>query len=202
MRDMRHEEGFTFVELIVALMVVSIIFAAVGTLAYTLGAVNDATNDMAEKQAEVRYATLRISELVRHCKLICGIYGNNLVVWRADDNGNGQININELVCIEKGADSNYLKLDMFSAASQVNLSSIETVVSGGLYAVTKTTLIPQCSNVTFKLDTPSPYSRFASISFDLVENGVTRQYQIGAALGSWAGNLLNEAGTAVASDDD
>lgn len=202
MRDIRHKKGFTFVELLVALIVTSIIFAAVGTLAYTLGSVNDATSDMAEKQAQVRYATLRVSELVRHCKLVCGIYGNSLVVWRADDNGNGQINVNELVCIAKGADSHCLKLGTFSAASQVNLSGIETVVAGGLYSATYTPLIPQCSNVTFQLDEAPPYSKFVNISFDLVENGVTRQYQIDAALSGWAGNLLNDAGTAIVSDDD
>ena len=54
MRDTRYKGGFTLVELLVALIVASIIFAAVGTLTYTLGAVNDATSDMAEKKHGIR----------------------------------------------------------------------------------------------------------------------------------------------------
>lgn len=201
---LRHKlDGFTFVELLVALIVASIILAAAATLAHTLGAVNDATNDMAEKQAQVRFATLRISELIRHCKLVCAAPGNDLAIWRADDSNNGQININELVYIEKGADSNCLRLCMFpsSDTTSVNLSDIETLASSS-YSVTNVLLIPQCNNVEFQFDVSPPNSKLVTISFDLVENGVTRQYQISAALRSWAGNLLNEAGDAVASDDD
>jgi prepilin-type N-terminal cleavage/methylation domain-containing protein len=205
MRDTRYEDGFTFVELLVALIVVGIIFAAVATLAHTLGAVNDAANDMAEKQARVRYASIRISELIRHCKLICDAPGNDLAVWRADDNDDGQISINELVYIERGADKNYLQLCEFpsSATSVVNLSDIGTLSTSG-YSVTYVPLLSQCidNSVEFQFDVLPPNSKFVSISFDLVENGVTRQYQIGAALRGWAGNLLNTAGDAIVSDDD
>jgi prepilin-type N-terminal cleavage/methylation domain-containing protein len=205
MRDTRYEDGFTLVELLVALMVVSIIFTAVATLAYALGAVNDAANDMAEKQAQVRFATLRISELIRHCKLVCAAPGNDLAIWRADDSNAGQININELVYIEKGTDSNYLRLCVFplSATSLVNLSDIKTLATSG-YSVTYVPLIPQCSNVEFQFDVSplTPNSKFVSISFDLVENGVTRQYQISAALRGWAGNLLSADGQSIVGDDD
>ena len=184
-------------------MVASIIFAAVATLAYALGTANDATDDRAEKQAQVRYASLRISELIRHCKLICGAPGDDLAIWRADDNSNGQININELVYIERGSDRNYLRLCEFpsSDTSSVNLSDIGTLATSG-YSVTYMPLIPQCSNVEFQFDVLPPRSRFVSISFDLVENGIAHRYQISAALRGWAGHLLNEAGDAIVSDDD
>ncbi len=185
MRDMRHEEGFTLVELLVALMVTSIIFVAVGTLAYTLGAVNDATNDMAEKQAQVRYATLRISELVRHCKLISDATGNSITIWKADINGNIAIDDNEKVFVE--VEEGRLQLHEPSASPVI--------------------LIPQCSNVQFRFrpdesTLPVMERKFVSISFDIVENGVTRRYEIGAALRGWSGNLLDAGGTAVSSDDD
>jgi prepilin-type N-terminal cleavage/methylation domain-containing protein len=195
--------GFTFVELLVALMVTGIIFAAVATLAYALGTANDATDDMAEKQAQVRYASIRISELIRHCKLICDTLGDDLAVWRADDNNDGRININELVYIEKGTDSNYLRLCMFpsSGTSPVNLSDIETL-SASSYDVTYVQLVPHCSSVQFSFDVLPPNSRFVGISFDLVENNVAHQYQVSAALRGWAGYLLSEAGDAIVSDDD
>ncbi|MCH7557047.1 MAG: hypothetical protein IIB56_06275, partial [Planctomycetes bacterium] len=155
-----------------------------------------------QKQAQVRYATLRISELIRHCKLICGTPGGDVAVWRADDNGDGQININELVYIERGTGRDYLRLCEFpsSDTSLVNLSDIETL-SAGDYSVTYVLLVPQCGNVEFSFDVAPPNSRFVSISIDILENDIVHQYQISAALRGWAGNLLDGSGNIVSDDD-
>ena len=201
---MRYEKGFTLVELLVALVVTGIVLAAVATLAFAVGTANDATDDSSQKQAQVRYATLRISELIRHCKLICGTPGGDLAVWRADDNGDGQININELVYIERGTGRDYLRLCEFpsSDTSLVNLSDIETLSTSD-YIVTYVPLVPQCSNVEFGfLPELPPQSRFVSISFDVLENDIVHQYQIIAALRGWAGNLLDGSGNNIVSDDD
>jgi prepilin-type N-terminal cleavage/methylation domain-containing protein len=205
-RDKRYSKGYTLIELLVALIVSSIILAAVATLALAMSSANDASDDTSIKQAQVRYATLRVSELVRHCKLICGTPENDLAVWKADDNGNGLININELVYIERGSSADYLRLCEFpaSATSTITLSDIETLSPGDYSkgSITLATLIPQCSNVTFLTDAEPPMTKFLSISFDLVENNAVRHYQINTALRGWAGNLLNAAGTAIVSDDD
>jgi len=63
-------------------------------------------------------------------------------------------------------------------------------------------LVPECSNVQYVVDSPPPWSKFVSVSFDIVENGATHRYQINAALRSWAGHLLNAAGDTIVSDDD
>ena len=202
MRDTRYENGFTLVELLVALVVTGIVLAAVATLAFAMGTANDVADDSSQKQAQVRYATLRISELIRHCKLICGTPGGDVAVWRADDNGDGQININELVYIERGTGRDYLRLCEFpsSDTSLVNLSDIETL-SAGDYSVTYVLLVPQCGNVEFSFDVAPPNSRFVSISIDILENDIVHQYQISAALRGWAGNLLDGSGNIVSDDD-
>lgn len=203
MKKTRYEKGFTLVELLVAMIVTSIIVAAVATLAFAMSSANDETDDTSQKQAQVRFATLRISDLLRHCKLICGTPGGQLAVWRADD-GDGQININELVYIERGTGYDYLRLCEFPSfdTSVVNLSDIETL-STSSYDVTYVTLIPQCSNVEFYLDDPDspPNSRFVTISFEVVENDSVHQFQISASLRGWAGNLLNGSGNIVSDDD-
>jgi len=203
MRHMRHGSGFTLVELWVALVVTGIILAAVATLAFAVGTANDETDDTGRKQAQVRSATLRIWELVRHCKLICGTPGNDLAIWRADDNGDGQLNINELVYVERGADAEYLRLCEFpsSDSSQVNLSEIEALSPSG-YSVSYVPLIPQCSGVEFSFDVSPPRTTFLNILFDLAENDIARRYQISAVLQCPAFNLLNEAGDSIVSDDD
>jgi prepilin-type N-terminal cleavage/methylation domain-containing protein len=203
MRDVRYKRGFTLVELLLALIVTGIILAAVTTLAFAVGAANDTTDDTSQKQAQVRFATLRISELIRHCKLICGTPNGDLAIWRADNNGDGQININELVYIEKGVGGDYLRFCEFplSDASIVNLSDIQTL-STSSYSVTYILLVPQCTNVQFSFDVVPPYSRFVSISFDVLENGIVRQNQINTSLRGWAGNLLDAGGNNIVSDDD
>jgi prepilin-type N-terminal cleavage/methylation domain-containing protein len=212
MREMRiakrqlavvSHKGFTLVELLVAMVVASIVLSAVVSLAYAMGKANDVSDDSAQKQAQVRYATLRISELIRHCKLICGARGDDLAVWRADDDGNGQININELVYIERGADRNYLRLCEFYSSSNpsIKLSDIATLVTGSFEAK-YTQMMPGCGNVQFVFDVTPPRSRFLSISFDIVENDGVRRYQISTALRGWAGHLLDKSGSAIVSDDD
>lgn len=202
---MRYEKGFTLVELLVALIVTGIVLAAVATLAFAVGAANDETDDTSQKQAQIRHATLRISELIRYCKLICGMPGDDLAVWRADDNGNGQININELVYIERGTGRDYLRLCEFpsSDTSVVNLSDIDTLSTSDYDVVTYVSLVPQCSNVQFGfLPELPPKSSFVTISFDIVENDIVHQYQISTALRGWAGNLLNDTGDSLVNDDD
>jgi prepilin-type N-terminal cleavage/methylation domain-containing protein len=205
MRDVRYryKRAFTLIELLLALIITGIILAAVTTLAFAVGAANDAADDTSQKQAQVRYATLRISELIKHCKLICGTPNGEIAIWRADNNGDGQININELVYIEKGTDSDYLRFCEFplSDASVINLSDIPTL-STSSYSVTYISLVPQCINVQFSFDVVPPHSRFVSISFDVLEKGIVRQYQINTSLHAWAGNLLDAGGNNIVSDDD
>lgn len=202
--------GFTLVELLVALIVSSVVLTAVATLAYALGSANDSTDDTSRKQAQVRYTTLRISELVRHCKLICFAGPADFAVWRADENNDGRINFSELVYIENGAGANHLHFCQFPVSwgsdPVVNLSDIRAFSTSWWaarnMAIESTALIPQCSNVQFSFDVLPPRTQFVSISFDLVEDNMPRQYQINALVRGWAGNLLNAAGTALVSDDD
>ena len=205
-----RRSGFTLVELLVALIVSSVVLTAVATLAYALGSANDSTDDTSRKQAQVRYTTLRISELVRHCKLICFAGPADFAVWRADENNDGRINFSELVYIEKGAGADHLHLWQFPVSSGsdpvVNLSDIRAFSTSWWaarnMAIESTALIPQCSNVQFSFDVLPPRTQFVSISFDLVEDNMPRQYQINALVRGWASNLLNAAGTALVSDDD
>jgi len=202
--------GFTLVELLVALAVAGIVLSAVATLAYALSSANDAADDTSYKQAQLRYATLRVSQLIRQCKLVCFAAGDDFAIWRADDNSDGKINIAELVYIERGPARDHLQLTEFpsSNSSVINLSSIQARATNWWSAYSSKAnfiqLIPQCSNVQFSFDALPPRSKFVNISFDLVENGIVHQYQINARLRGWAGNLLREGGggISIASDDD
>lgn len=199
--------GFTLVELLVALAISGIILGGVATLAFAMGAANDASNDTSRKQARIRFATLRVLELVRYGRLVCAAGTNDFAIWKADDNNDGQININEVVYVDAGSQQDHLRLyECDSSSAVVTLSDIQAVGTAwwlGYYDIgSYTELISECSNVGFTFDAAPPQSRLVSITFDSVENEVGCQYEINAGLRSWAGNLLNEAGTDVVSDDD
>jgi len=207
MRDTRYENGFTLVELLIAMAVTGIVLTAAATLAYAVGTVNDATDDTAQKQAQLRCVTVRISELIRHSRLVCGTPGSDLALWLTDDNSDGQININELVYIDAGPGRDRIRLYECNNSSNpvIALSDIDSVGTSwwlGFYdSETYTALIPQCGNVQFHCDASPPDSEFVGISFELIENDTARQYQINAALRCRAGHLLNGSGD-IAGDDD
>jgi len=211
MWDKRYESGFTLAELLVALIVSSIILAAVATLAFAMSSASVSTDDTSSKQAQVRFATLRISELIRHCKLICDASDSHLIIWVSDEKNKGLINLNELVYIQKGPTLD-LQVYQFpsSYTDEKSLNEIATL-SPAAYGITPATLISECSDIWFEcynsdsvLITSSPWTwtKSVNITFKIVENGVEHQYQIDNAIRSWAGNLLNEDGTAIVSDDD
>ena len=203
-----RRSGFTLAELLVALTISGIILTSAVTLSFALGRANDVTSDAGRKQAQVRYATMRLSELIRNCRLMCFVSGDDVGLWRADDNADGKININELVYIERGPDADYLRLCEFTSGDNttINLASMEPFATnwwstyGG--AANYVDLVPQCSSVQFSFDVPVPETRLVSISFKLFENGVVRTYETTARLRGWAGNLLNPAKSSIVSDDD
>jgi len=161
-RPKHNFKGFTLVELLVALMITSIVLTAVATLAYAVGRANDSSEDTAVKPAQLRYATLRISELIRHSKHVCAATANHIELWLADVNEPAYIDV-----VPTG--DGYLKL-------QLREGSGDAVV-----------LIPQCSNVQFLLDSAPQDTKFVSISFELEENDVWHEYQISATLRCKAG---------------
>jgi len=208
MKSRKRRNGFTLVELIIAMIVTSIIATAVVTLAYALEKANDETDDTSKKQAQIRFAAIRISELIRHSRLVCYAGSNDLAVWRADDDNNNQISISELVYIECGSAQNHLQLCEFTSSNTtaINISSIGAFASNWWSAYSAdasyTSLVPQCRNVDFGFQPAlPPQSKFVIISYNVDENGASHQYQISAALLGWAGNLLDGGGNIVSDDD-
>ncbi len=210
MKTTRCQNGFTLIELLLALIITGIVASAVATLAYAMNSAGVATDDTSRKQAEVRFATLKISDLIRHCKLVCYASADEIAVWAEDTNSDGKINIGELAYIEAGAARNHLRLYTFpsSNSSPISLGTIGALSTNWWAAYSNTinyaSLIPQCSSVTFYLDEPaSPQnSQIVSIVFDVVENRINSKYQISARLRGRAANLFDATSGSIVSDDD
>lgn len=221
MKAIRYKYGFTLIELLLALIITGIVASAVATLAYAMNSAGVATDDTSQKQIQVRFATLKISDLIRDCKLVCYASTTEMAIWTADTNpADGKINIGELTYIDAGASRNYLQLWTFTPTSTaaIPLSTIGALSTNwwstyGTKNSPATALIPppkpgkpaQCSNVTFYRDAsdkPPPNSKIVSITFNLIENRVSTKYQINAALRARAANVYDAASNTIVSDDD
>ena len=153
--------AFTLVELMVALMVSSIILTATASLAFAFGSANSSTDEISESQAALRFASLRISELIKNSCQVQFSTADNFTIW-ADNNNNDMVDIMEwfYVWTDAWRDSIYMTTDEGEA-----------------------TLMAQCSNVNFAYDVDFPGdTRFISITFDMEENGIVNKYQICGAL--------------------
>jgi len=208
MKSTRHIQALTLVEMLVALIVTGILLSAVATLAFAMNSAGESSSDVLSKQSQLRHTTLRVSELLRHCKLVCAAPDNDLAIWQADDNGDGRINLNELVYLERGEALDILQLSQFDSTETLSVTLAELSVPGrksellSSYGSTSAALLPACKNVAFALDAAAPYTQFVTLSFDLTEDYTDHRYEISVALRSWAGHLLNDAGDALVSDDD
>jgi type II secretory pathway pseudopilin PulG len=178
---LRHK-GLTLVELLVGLIVASIILGAIASLIFAVGTTHSSSSDTAAKQAQVRFATVRISELIRYCKLVYATSANRITIWKADDDSDNNIDASELAYIETGTGKNYISLRY-----GVNPSVIY--------------IVPECSNVQFLPDAAGPWTESVSVSFDIEEEGETHSYQINAVLRARAGHLLDAGGNIVGDDD-
>jgi len=221
MRTTRYQNGFTLIELLLAMIITGIVASAVATLAYAMNSAGVATDDMSRKQAQVRFATLKISDLIRHCKLVCYASTEELAVWAGDTNGDKKINLGEVTYIEAGTAHDHLQLYTFTPFTGAESTAISLGEIGALATNwwstygnrnLPTPLIPlpmpptppQCSNVTFYLDVPpssAPNSKIVSIAFDLLENRISSKFQINASLRARAANLLDGSGNIVGDDD-
>lgn len=209
MRMDRHVKAFTLVELMVGLMVTSIILAAVATLAFALSTGATAGSDYAYTQAQIRRATVYVSDLIAQCSLICAAPGYDLAIWRSDDNNNGRINLNELVYLERGADRQYLRLCGFESTSnpEIALADLASPTAKGqfitAYGAHYTPLIPDCSDAQFSfLGVPPPRTAVLGITFEFAEDRTMHQYEIVAAARCLAVHRLNAAGDAIVATDD
>lgn len=202
-----YKNGFTLVELLVALMVSSIIFGAIASLTFAVGAAHDSSEQADRVQAQVRFTTLRIGELLRQAKLVTlsGL-GDDIAVWRADDNNDGQINGSEMMYIEAGTARNSISLVEYpDAAGWVLLLSAlkDGQAKSNLdtsFDARRMNAVPQCSNVQFYPATIDENTEFVSVRFDVTQGNAQRHYEISSTVRGRAGHLIS--GGAIVTDDD
>ncbi|HEG44533.1 MAG TPA: type II secretion system protein [Phycisphaerales bacterium] len=195
--------GFTLVELLMALMVTAIILSAVATLAFALTSGVSETDEISANQAALRFATVKLGDLIRNSRHAMITSSNDIALWRSDDNNDNAINAAELVYIEADTSDNSLKLLEFpNEPATVTIAEIEngTARSDLISIATErfATLFPECYSMQMTMVNP----KLVDISFQLMENEVLQSYQISAARRCSAANLIDTSGQLVSGDDD
>jgi type II secretory pathway pseudopilin PulG len=157
--------GFTYAELLMAMMVMIVILTAVVTLASAFGNARDATEQMSQDQTVLRTATIRVLDAIRFSNRVISATATQIQLW-ADTDADGKIEAGE-----------------YQTLTTTGTSLSVTGSSGTV------TVIPECSNVQFSVDAAAPNTKRICIAFDLQENGQTRHYEIAGSLWASSGHV-------------
>lgn len=201
-----YRKGFTLAECVLSLMVVGIILTAAATLAFAMNSAEKVTDKMGESQTYIRYATMRVSELIRGSSMVFATshLHDGISIW-TDDNGDGRIDTAELVYVEYDAANNELGIVTYPDSSgAVTVDDVGSGLarsdldSGGTRNYTG--IVFNCTAVSFPAG--NPVGDLVSIQLTVEEDGVSKQYQIAARRIVSMDYLLDVSGELRNGDDD
>jgi len=168
------EKGFTLCELIIALGVTAVIMSAAVTLAYALSSATSSSDQLMRSDTVLRSSTLRISEMIRHSNLVATTIRGGIVIW-TDGNTDGKIDSVEINYIEPTADGSSIQMLKYpSVAQDLLLFWVRWFVTT---RTLQATLIPFCSEISVTIN-----DSLVTISFDMEQDGISRNHQITAAV--------------------
>lgn len=207
MKSKKLKSGWTLIELLMALMVSSIILAAVATFAAAISSANTGADEIQQKQARLRTAMVKLSEVIKYSKMVCYSSATDIAIWTEDKDNDIQIDSDEIVYIEKGESSNYIKITEFNYVAGTSIT-MSQIINGTAKSWLMTnafkgqyTLIDNCSNVVFNFDETPPAAKIVSIKFDYPSLDKLSSYEINSKIICDSGYLL-DSGDLVSSDDD
>jgi len=103
-------DGFTLVELVISLAITAVIGSAVAGLAMVLSTASEHGRDRYLSLQTARISMLNIQDMIHKAKLVTDCDGTTMVLWAEDSNGNGKINLTEVVLL--GRDSSLEQIRM------------------------------------------------------------------------------------------
>ena len=201
-----HRAGFTYVELLTALSVLTVVLSAAAALIYAAGSAESAASKMGHHQARIRYATMRIRELARKSCLVFPRSNTGVVFWTGDENGDGQINGNEVAWLSTDVGSGYGTMvsitefpDQTAVVKRRDLqfrNGLDVLAANSNETVTNLFEGYSSVSVSFK-------DNITTVTFALVEDSQSRNYQISAATRASADYLLSfSTSNLLLGDDD
>lgn len=199
-----RRKGFTLAELILALSVMAIVLTTAATLAFAMGSAQSATNKMGEKQARLRFSTMRIRELARNSCLVFTT-DNGVVFWKDDTDANGRISGNEIAWLsttqDLGAGAGVQIMEFPGETAIFTKTELQNAADVGVLvnSLDEQTmlLLEDCTSASISLD-----SKVVTVDFCLTENNMTKEYQICGMVRASAEYLLAGGEIVISGDDD
>ncbi len=201
-----YRKGFTLAECVLSLMVVGIVLTAAATLAFAMNSAEKVTDEMGESQTYIRYATMRVSELIRNSNMVFATshLHDGIAIW-TDDDYDGRIDTAELVYVEYDAANDELGIvDYPDSGEAVTVGDVGSgsvrsdLDSGGTRNYTG--IVFNCTAASFPAS--NPVDDLVSIQLTVEEDGVSKQYQIAARRIVSMDYLLDGSGELRIEDDD
>ncbi len=218
-----QKRGFTLVELLVALMVSSIVLAAVGTLAFAMGKANKSLDAASEAQTYSRFSTLALRDTLRYGRQVFVTPDENIALWKYDKNSDGLINGSELIFFRVVAAELQLhefafkhpevvpepiyrtiaEIEDGTAYNELEQLWIDDKDNGNINVDKRKILrLPYCYEVTFTISDTPANNKYLNLTYKLTENSVTTKYQVNTRLMCSADNLIDYGAGQIVEDDD
>lgn len=205
-----NRNGFTLTECVLSLMVVGIVLVAAAALSFAMHSADRVTDDMGESQAYVRYATMRISELIGKSNMVfsTSYLRGGICVW-TDNDGDKQIDPLELVYVEYDAANNEIDMVSFSKLTAEVVGGFTVAQARGSYArqflenyatARYTDIVFDCTAASFPVS--NPVGELVNILFIVEEDGISKVYQVTSRRIVSMDYLLDASGELKSGDDD
>ena len=141
-----NAKGFTLIELMAAITVLSIIMAAVCSLSYALYSADQQSQQQSFKTAEMRIASMKLTRLLRDARMVFYQDDNDLVIWKSDYNRDGKINRYELCFLTWHWDPDKLSWYRFGGTNEVSIGDIDLSESSGWFSIIAFWGFPESNN--------------------------------------------------------
>ncbi len=198
--------GFTLAEVIIALSVMSIILAAAATLAFAVSTAEAATREMGQRQAHLRFSSMRIRELARNSCLVFTYSTTGVIFWKDDLNGDGAINGNEVAWLyvdHVGSEYTINLMEFPDYTDSLTRNQLE--FGSGLTTMMATdekatVLLAECLSASISLE----MRKLVIVEFSLREESQTREYEMCGGIRASADflNITGPSDELVTQDDD
>jgi type II secretory pathway component PulJ len=192
-------KAFTLAEVVMATLVTAVIGLAVTGVALSLSNLNEHSEQYYRYLQSGRVASARLQETLRRAHLVLVGSGDLLILWAADDNGDGQINLAELVDIYRDDDTGELierSIVLGDSTSEAARDAVSTAVplqdvmqavdrwrtplaAGAPWPAARRVLARDVMEFTVQCDEPTPMTRM--VSFRLTTGRGQRVVRTGGA---------------------
>ncbi|MFQ5414622.1 MAG: type II secretion system protein J [Phycisphaerae bacterium] len=105
----RRARGLTLVELVIALSITSLIATAATTMLFATSRATEARQDLRHVMTRSAVVQARLADEIHRAAAFLAAGTDQLILWSSDANGNGSVNLAEIVLIERDSGTNELR---------------------------------------------------------------------------------------------